>query len=89
MKCGSCGSTRVYPSRLRNILERLRQITTGRQPYRCHECGWRKWGAIVVHDENAADTRPEDLRTGHSTGPVKPKDLDELDQSPIAPARRQ
>ena len=38
MKCPACGSTRVFPSRLRNILERLRQMLTEKQPYRCHQC---------------------------------------------------
>jgi hypothetical protein len=79
MTCAACGSTRVYPSRLRNLIERLRQVTTGRQPYRCHECGWRKWGPIVVHAEGASETRPDDLRSGPISGPVKPTELDKLD----------
>ena len=32
-------SARVYPSRLRGVVEQLRQKMTDRQPYRCHECG--------------------------------------------------
>ena len=43
MKCPRCASVRVYPSRLRNSFERLRQKVTDKQPYRCHECSWRKW----------------------------------------------
>ena len=43
MKCPRCASARVYPSRLRGAFERLRQKLTDRQPYRCHECSWRRW----------------------------------------------
>jgi hypothetical protein len=78
MKCASCGSARVYPSRLRNFYERARNTLTGRQPYRCHNCGWRTWREMRVH-RNESDTRPEDLRTGPDTAPVKSTDLDQLD----------
>ncbi len=80
MKCPSCSSTRVYPSRLRNGLERLRQRLTDKQPYRCHECGWRKWREVYVHD-TTPDVTPEDLRTGRVPEPVSPGDLDQLDTS--------
>jgi hypothetical protein len=70
----------VYPSRLRNVVERLRQWTTDKQPYRCHECGWRKWRELRVHDDST-DVRPEDLRTGRESIPVSPSDLDQLDSS--------
>jgi hypothetical protein len=78
MKCPACGSIRVFPSRLRNRVERFRQMLTEKQPYRCHECGWRKWHEVEIHPDNA-DVRPEDLRTGRVSPPVSPKDLDELD----------
>ncbi len=77
MKCPSCGSARVYPSRARNVLERLRQVLSGRQPYRCHDCNWRKW-ADMLPATDTSDTRPEDLRTG-SSKPVRPTELDDLD----------
>jgi hypothetical protein len=83
MHCPSCGSARVYPSRARNVVERLRQALTGRQPYRCHECNWRKW-ADILPATTASDTRPEDLRTG-GLKPVKPTELDTLD--PLASKR--
>jgi hypothetical protein len=79
MKCGACGSTRVYPSRLRSSYERIRVALTGRQPHRCHECGWRKWLGAEILKGDASETRPDDLRTGHDTAPVKPTELDELD----------
>jgi hypothetical protein len=79
MKCGKCGSTRIYPSRLRNVFERARQAVTGFQPYRCHNCDWRVWGEVKVHSSADGETRPDDLRTGRDSTPVKPGELDELD----------
>jgi hypothetical protein len=78
MTCPSCGSTRVYPSRLRNVIERVRRGFTGKQPYRCHACGWRRWREVLVHGHHP-DARPEDLRTGRTSSPLRPADLDELD----------
>lgn len=80
MKCPSCDSTRVFPSRLRNRIERLRQRLTEKQPYRCHECGWRKWREVSVHPDSP-DVSPEDLRTGRESQPLSPNDLDQLDLS--------
>jgi hypothetical protein len=68
----------VYPSRLRGLLEGLRQKLTDRQPYRCHECGWRRWRAVEFLGRNL-DVQPEDLRTGRRTSPVSPADVDQLD----------
>jgi hypothetical protein len=53
-------------------------MTTDKQPYRCHQCGWRKWREVRVHDENKA-VHPEDLRTGRAARPVSASDLDQLD----------
>lgn len=78
MKCPRCRSARVYPSKLRNDFERLRQKLTERQPYRCHECGWRKWREVEFLD-SSPDVRPEDLRTGHDIDPLSSKDVDQLD----------
>jgi hypothetical protein len=80
MKCPACGSARVYPSRLRNAFERLRQFVTDTQPFRCHECGWRKWREMRVHPYSP-DVHPEDLRTGRPPQPITPSDLDRLDSS--------
>lgn len=80
MKCPACGSPRVFPSRLRNGLERLRQALTDKQPYRCHQCNWRKWRDVEIHvDDGNDDVRPDDLRTGRTPKPVSPGDLDSLD----------
>ena len=78
MNCPACASTRVFPSRLRNRLERLRQVLTGKQPYRCHQCNWRKWKEVELQVDDA-DVRPDDLRTGQAAKPVSPGDLDSLD----------
>lgn len=78
MNCPECGSTRVFPSRLRNGLERLRQVLTGTQPYRCHQCNWRKWRDVEIHVDNE-DVRPDDLRTGRTPEPVSPSEIDSLD----------
>jgi transposase-like protein len=78
MKCPRCASARVYPSRLRNGLERLRQKLTDRQPYRCHECGWRRWRDVEFRSSNP-DVSPEDLRTGPGMPPPSTTDVDQLD----------
>jgi hypothetical protein len=78
MKCPRCASIRVYPSRLRNPVERLRQKLTEKQPYRCHECNWRKWREVEFLSASP-DVRPDDLRTGRGVAPVSSTDVDELD----------
>ena len=82
MKCPSCGSSRVYASRLRGVVERVRVALTEKHPYRCHDCEWRNWRELEVHAEGP-ETHPDDLRTGRGARPVSPKDLDQLD--PAAP----
>ena len=78
MKCPSCDSIRVFPSRLRGFLESLRQRMTDSQPYRCHQCGWRKWLPIELMTANP-DVQPDDLRTGRQPEPVGGRELDPLD----------
>ena len=78
MKCPRCSSARVYPSRLRSVLERLRQKMTDRQPYRCHECNWRKWREVEFLSANP-DVSPEDLRTGRDGQPLSTTEVDQLD----------
>jgi hypothetical protein len=78
MKCPKCASTRVYPSRLRGGLERLRQKVTERQPYRCHECDWRRWREVEFLGA-AGEVKPDDLRTGRGPSPLSTSDVDELD----------
>jgi transposase-like protein len=78
MICPSCGSTRVFPSRLRNVIETLRHRLTDKQPYRCHQCGWRRWREIEIAPPQP-DVRPDDLRIARGTSPVASGDLDPLD----------
>jgi hypothetical protein len=78
MHCPSCDSTRVFPSRLRGFIESLRQRLTDKQPYRCHECGWRKWRPIEL-TARSPDIQPDDLRTGRQPGLVAGGELDPLD----------
>ena len=78
MKCPKCASIRVYPSRLRGLRERLRQKLTDRQPYRCHECGWRRWRDVEFLGASP-DVAPDDLRTGRGTSPLSSADVDQLD----------
>jgi hypothetical protein len=84
MICPACQSTRVFPSRLRSGFERLRQMVTEKQPYRCHECNWRRWRDVQVHPD-AADVHPGDLRTGRVTPPVSPHEFDQLDSQATEP----
>ena len=78
MKCPRCESVRVYPSRLRNSFERFRQKLTDRQPYRCHECGWRKWREVEFMSSNP-DVKPDDLRSGQRAAPPTTKEINALD----------
>lgn len=78
-RCPACGSFRIYPSRLRNFGERLRHLVTGRQPYRCHQCDWRRWSRVTFLTQSSAPTSPDELRLPGSHGPVARPDLDRLD----------
>jgi predicted Zn-ribbon and HTH transcriptional regulator len=63
---------------LKGGIERLRQKLTERQPYRCHECGWRDWREVEFLSRNP-DVKPDDLRTGRGPSPLDTADVDELD----------
>jgi predicted RNA-binding Zn-ribbon protein involved in translation (DUF1610 family) len=77
--CPTCSSARIYPSRLRSAIERVRRALTEHQPYRCHACGFRGWGQILVPvDEGERDA--EELRSGGITPPITSRDLDQLDR---------
>ena len=80
MQCASCGSARVYPSRLKNVMERLRHSVTGKRPLRCRDCDWRQWREVVVH-EGQAPVRPDDLRTGRRAPDVSLADLERIDSA--------
>ena len=82
-QCPRCGSSRIYPSRLRSALERLRRAFTERQPYRCHACNYRGWHLMGVPGTGRDDTKPgqfseQDLRQGKPRT-VTAEDLDRLD----------
>lgn len=79
-RCPSCSSTRIYPSRLRSAIERVRRALTDRQPYRCHACGYRGWSEIHVPVETT-EAEPDDLRTGVAARPITANDLDLLDKN--------
>lgn len=51
---------------------------SSRQPYRCHQCGWRRWREVSLQD-NSANVHPDDLRTGRDARPVSSTELDQLD----------
>jgi hypothetical protein len=51
---------------------------TDKQPYRCHQCGWRKWRDVLI-TEDGPEVHPEDLRTGRAAAPVSSADIDQLD----------
>ncbi len=85
MKCPACESSRVFPSRFRGGLERLRALVTDTQPYRCHDCGWRRWGDVRVLPDGP-NVHPEDLRTGRTPQPLSPTELDAIDPSPRRPS---
>ena len=80
MQCPSCGSARVYPSRLKNVVERVRHSVTGKQPVRCHDCEWRQWLEVALH-EGQAPVRPDDLRTGRRAPAVSVADLERIDSA--------
>jgi hypothetical protein len=79
-RCPSCSSPRIYPSRLRSAIERVRRALTERQPYRCHACGYRGWSEIRVPVETT-EAGPDDLRTGVPGKPITMTDLDRLDRA--------
>ncbi|GEM_PF-6785952 len=80
-KCPACGSSRIYPSRLRSLLEQARRTFSEKQPYRCHACNHRGWYQIYVPLTEGPDDKPEDLRTGLSSTPITPDDLDRIDRT--------
>jgi hypothetical protein len=82
MKCPACGSPRVYPSRLRSAVERLRHSVTGLYPHRCHACGDRRWRELIV-PVDGPDARPDDLRSGTPATSVSSSELERLD--PLKP----
>ena len=78
-RCPACGSSRIYPSRLRSARERLRHFLTGMQPYRCHQCDWRRWSRVSLRSRPKGQTVPDELRTSAPHGSVNASELDRLD----------
>jgi hypothetical protein len=60
-------------------VERLRQSLTEKQPHRCHQCGWRRWRELTIHEEHPPVVVPDDLRVGGEAAPVSAAELDQLD----------
>jgi hypothetical protein len=80
-KCPRCGSTRIFPSRLRSLLERIRRAFTEKEPYRCRACRFRAWYPMAVPVARGPDAGPDELRTGTAAPPVTADDLDRLDKN--------
>jgi hypothetical protein len=64
--CPVCGSNRVFRSKTRGFVEKLRRQFTVKRPYRCHACDWRGWSAegaqaVSPKDILEAATAPPDL----------------------------
>lgn len=78
-RCPACGSSRIYPSRLRSAGERLRHLLTGKQPYRCHQCEWRRWAPVALRPRGRSETFPDELRANGPRPTVKVAELDQLD----------
>lgn len=78
-RCPACGSSRIYPSRLRSVRERLRHLLTGLQPFRCHQCDRREWTRASVGASPQAKTLPDELRGVAHSGTIRVADLDQLD----------
>ena len=80
-KCPECGSARLYPSRTRGVLERLRRVVTPSQPYRCHKCDHRGWYALHLPLASAKrELDPDDLRANPAPHPINAEDFDRLDK---------
>jgi hypothetical protein len=62
-------------------VERIRRALSENQPYRCHACNHRGWYQIYLALTEGPDAAPEDLRTGLSSKPITPDDLDDLDRN--------
>ena len=80
-KCPRCGSSRIYPSRIKGFAERIRRVFSEKQPYRCHACNMRAWAEIYVQVIDGPDAAPDDLKTGLSARPITVDDLDRLDKN--------
>lgn len=78
-KCPTCGSHRIYPSRLRSMIERLRRAMTAKQPYRCHACNHRGWYPIDIPVSRKPDAPPEVLQVTSRKETITGDDLDRLD----------
>ncbi len=54
-------------------------MLTGMQPYRCHQCDWRRWSRVTLRSRSKDETLPDELRIPGSDGAVKVAELDRLD----------
>jgi len=53
VECPECGKLRVFRSRRKNLMEKLRSRLFGRYPFRCHACGFRFLMKYKQPEENA------------------------------------
>jgi hypothetical protein len=75
--CQQCGSARVFRSRCRNAIERLRFRITGQHPFRCHQCQWRGWRSERWDPSDEIDLCSTMRRA--ETPPLPAEELDRLD----------
>jgi hypothetical protein len=75
--CPECGGGKVYRSRYRSWLERMRRRISARHPYRCWDCDWRGWQVPPPQD----DQKPEFVWLGATV----PPDLDAIDEAVSVP----
>jgi hypothetical protein len=59
--------------------ERLRHLLTRKQPYRCHQCEWRRWAPVTLRPRGRGETLPDELRANGPRAAVKVAELDQLD----------
>jgi hypothetical protein len=74
-KCPDCGSDRVYRSRTRSAVERLRKRWSSKRLHRCHECGWRGWREETHPEHGAAvpmEFVPPDFNKIDTAVPLRP-----------------
>lgn len=74
-ECPSCRLRSASRSRARSASERLRKKWSNERPYRCRQCGWRGWMAVI------------DQPTVASPVPAEARDLDDLDITVATGAR--
>ena len=86
--CPACESTRVYPSRVRNPIEKVRQLLTRKRPFRCHECQWRGWALEAWNPVQSKKNNLEWPPDARGDNPLTPDEFDTLDAHRPPSSRR-